>query len=153
MRRKLRPTTNEPIKKNDIKTIELKEWKDERWAKRTRDGWKKLTLTRLTLCVLQLGHLFRFHAMLGKSSCVFASLHFFYHCSSRVRVITVRNEAHFRQLNGFFWGIRKKCSEHLKKCSRGTEYTHTHKLIQYYIILSVWKLWFHLHTYTLTIMH
>lgn len=79
---------------------------------------EKLTLTRLTLCVLQLGHLFRFHAMLGKSSrvclrecvCVFASLHSFYHCSSRVRVITVRNEAHFRQLNGFFSGHKKKCS-------------------------------------------
>lgn len=39
-----------------------------------------------------------------------------YHCTKRSTFPTIK---------WLFWGIRKKCSEHLKKCSRGTEYTHT----------------------------
>lgn len=52
MRRKLRKTTNEPIKKNDIKTIELNEWKDESDENGERELEKKTYVHKIDVgCV------------------------------------------------------------------------------------------------------
>lgn len=117
----------ESNEKHKIKTVEKRRKRNDVGKKVEKKTYvNEIDVVR----TLQLGHLFRFHAMLGKSSCVSVRLCFFFLSSlslfgSPLRVITVRTEAHFRQLNGFL-GIIKTHLEHPKKCWPCTQNTQTH---------------------------